>query len=69
MKNNIQFKTDEYLSNSTVPVLILHAQDDRIIPSFLGKRVRLRNFTVPPGWKVFKLIVFIILVTRTFIEK
>lgn len=43
-KNGISFKTEEYLSNSNIPVLILHAVDDRIVPFPLGKKVRSARF-------------------------
>ena len=32
-----EFKTEEYIRNISVPILILHAEDDRIVPSHLSE--------------------------------
>ena len=38
-KNGIEFKSDEHIAHINVPVLILHAKDDLVVPFILGKRV------------------------------
>lgn len=38
-KNNITFKSDEYINGFTTPVMILHAKDDMVVPYALGEKV------------------------------
>ncbi|ELU01147.1 hypothetical protein CAPTEDRAFT_149451 [Capitella teleta] len=37
--NEIYFTTDEHIAAVTAPVLILHAEDDGIVPIFLGRKL------------------------------
>lgn len=39
IQNNISFTSDEYLQRSKVPLLILHAEDDWVVPMQLGEKV------------------------------
>ena len=39
LDSGISFRSDEYLSQCRVPVLILHADNDWIVPAALGRRV------------------------------
>ena len=32
-----EFKTEEYIKNISVPILIMHAEDDKIVPSHLSE--------------------------------
>lgn len=41
IQNNISFKSDEYLQRSKVPLLILHAENDWVVPMQLGEKVTL----------------------------
>jgi len=34
-----EFRTEDYLGNITVPVLMLHAEDDKIVPSHLSEKM------------------------------
>jgi len=36
---DIMFKTDEYLPKVLCPVIVLHAEDDRVVPFILGKKL------------------------------
>lgn len=38
-ENNIIFDTEKNLMNTKMPILILHAKDDKVIPYFLGVKV------------------------------
>ena len=38
-ENGIDFKSDEHIALIDVPVLILHAMDDLVVPFILGKKV------------------------------
>jgi len=38
-KNDISFETDRHIANIDIPILILHATDDPVIPYFLGKKL------------------------------
>lgn len=37
--HGVTFNSEEYLSLSKIPLLILHAEDDWIIPVTLGRKV------------------------------
>lgn len=37
--NGLKFDTDENVSKILAPVAILHAEDDHIVPFYLGERV------------------------------
>ncbi|KAL1233453.1 Lysophosphatidylserine lipase [Trichinella pseudospiralis] len=39
LKYNVHFKSDEHIKNVYCPILILHAEDDNIIPSHLARRL------------------------------
>lgn len=39
LDSGISFRSDEYLSQCRVPILILHADNDWIVPASLGRRV------------------------------
>lgn len=39
IQNNISFKSDEYLQRSKVPLLILHAENDWVVPMQLGEKL------------------------------
>ncbi|XP_056637294.1 lysophosphatidylserine lipase ABHD12-like isoform X1 [Diorhabda sublineata] len=38
-KNGFTFESDKYICNVDAPILILHAQDDHVVPIKLGKRL------------------------------
>lgn len=38
-ENQLLFETDRHLGSIKSPVLILHAEDDMVVPFLLGKRV------------------------------
>lgn len=40
-ENNFTFKSDEYIRKVNAPILILHAEDDLVVPYKLGYKVRL----------------------------
>lgn len=44
VESGITFKTQEYLSNSAIPILILHAEDDWVVPFALGIKVSIIFF-------------------------
>lgn len=37
--NNLAFKSDVHIAHIDVPILILHAQDDSVIPIALARKV------------------------------
>ena len=37
--NDMEFQSDHHIPNITIPILILHAVDDPVIPFFLGQKV------------------------------
>lgn len=39
--NNLAFSSDEHIARIDCPILILHAQDDAVVPLVLGKKVNL----------------------------
>lgn len=41
MSNNLAFDSDVHIANINCPILILHAQDDKVVPLVLGKKVNL----------------------------
>jgi pimeloyl-ACP methyl ester carboxylesterase len=41
-ENQLLFETDRHLRSIKSPVLILHAEDDMVVPFQLGKRVCIR---------------------------
>lgn len=43
LDSGISFRSDEYLAQCRVPVLILHADNDWIVPAALGRRVNEMN--------------------------
>lgn len=40
-KNNLRFESDEHITKIYCPIMILHAEDDGVIPVFLAEKVRL----------------------------
>lgn len=38
-KNNLRFESDKHISNIECPIMILHAEDDGVIPFFLAEKV------------------------------
>lgn len=40
-ENNLKFESDRHILNIDCPILILHAEDDRVVPYKLGRKVRL----------------------------
>lgn len=38
-KNNLRFESDKHIGNIKCPVMILHAEDDRVVPFVLGEKV------------------------------
>ena len=52
----VQFLTEEYLPQIQAPALVLHSDDDRIVPSYLGER--LVNYTMERGKKNIQLVRF-----------
>lgn len=44
VENGIVFDTEENLKDSRVPVLILHAQDDEILPYQLSEKVSVQIY-------------------------
>lgn len=52
----VQFLTEDYLPQIKVPVLVLHSDDDPIVPSYLGER--LVNTTITRGKKNIELLRF-----------
>lgn len=45
-ENNLTFKSDEHIKNIKSPILILHAEDDKVVPAELGRKVK-KKFTNP----------------------
>lgn len=39
--NDISFESDKHIANIDIPILILHATDDPVIPYFLGRKVNM----------------------------
>lgn len=37
--NGLRFESDKHIGNVTCPIMILHAEDDNIIPLYLGEKV------------------------------
>ena len=52
----VQFLTEDYLPQIKAPVLVLHSDDDPIVPSYLGER--LVNTTITRGKKNIELLRF-----------
>jgi abhydrolase domain-containing protein 12 len=42
-ENGFGFESDQYIANIHIPILILHAIDDPVVPYFLGKKVNNSN--------------------------
>lgn len=38
--SGIDFRSEEHIAHVAAPVLILHAEDDLVVPFSLGKKVR-----------------------------
>ncbi|KZC04183.1 Monoacylglycerol lipase ABHD12 [Dufourea novaeangliae] len=38
-KNNLRFESDKHIKNVQCPVMILHAEDDHVVPFFLGEKL------------------------------
>ena len=53
---DVQFLTEDYLPQIKAPVLVLHSDDDPIVPSYLGER--LVNTTITRGKKNIELVRF-----------
>lgn len=41
MAGNFRFETDKYICDINLPVMILHAEDDGVVPYRLGYKVKL----------------------------
>ena len=39
MSSDVQFSTEDYLPLVRAPILVLHAEDDKIVPFYLGQRL------------------------------
>ena len=52
----VQFLTEDYLPQIKAPVLVLHSDDDPIVPSYLGERQV--NTTITRGKKNIDLVRF-----------
>ena len=55
-KAGVQFLTEDYLPQVQAPTLVLHSDDDRIVPSNLGEK--LVNTTLKRGKKNIELVRF-----------
>lgn len=40
-ENNLRFESDKHIGNIKCPVMILHAEDDNVVPFILGEKVSL----------------------------
>lgn len=38
-KNNLRFESDKHITKIDCPIMILHAEDDGVIPVFLAEKV------------------------------
>lgn len=38
-KNNLRFESDKHIGKIECPIMILHAEDDNVIPFFLAQKV------------------------------
>ena len=52
----VQFLTEEYLPGIQAPALVLHSDDDHIVPSYLGER--LVNYSMERGKENIQLVRF-----------
>lgn len=41
-ENNLRFESDKHISKIECPIMILHAEDDGVIPFFLAEKVCMR---------------------------
>jgi pimeloyl-ACP methyl ester carboxylesterase len=46
-KNNLTFESDKHIANINVPITILHAEDDKVVPFHLGKQVCIQLLFIP----------------------
>lgn len=37
--NGLRFESDKHIANVTCPIVILHAEDDNVIPIYLGEKL------------------------------
>ena len=44
--NGLKFDTDEHVQKFKAPIMILHAEDDRVVPYKLGVKVSVLEFAV-----------------------
>ncbi|XP_075213567.1 lysophosphatidylserine lipase ABHD12 isoform X2 [Lycorma delicatula] len=58
--NNFRFSSDIYLMNVTAPLLILHAEDDKVVPHHLGKKLyeKIKNHRRSETVNTIKLVSF-----------
>jgi hypothetical protein len=47
IRNDISFQNDGHIGKIAVPIMIMHAKDDYVIPSLLGRRVINEPFEYP----------------------
>lgn len=43
--NNLKFENDRHILNVDCPILILHAEDDLVVPYKLGRKVCIVSYT------------------------
>lgn len=41
-QNHLRFESDKHIANIKCPIMIMHAEDDRVIPFALGEKVKLK---------------------------
>lgn len=45
-ENHLRFESDKHICKIECPIMILHAEDDGVIPFFLAEKVRLWEYIV-----------------------
>lgn len=56
MADNFRFETDKYICDINLPVMILHAEDDGVVPYRLGYKVKLGVGLIGDfNWPLFQL--------------
>lgn len=45
-RNDMAFKSDVHIANINVPIAILHAVDDPVVPYFLGVKVNIHSHLI-----------------------
>ncbi|GLG95799.1 Monoacylglycerol lipase ABHD12 [Gryllus bimaculatus] len=56
--NKIQFTSDEHITHFLAPILILHAEDDLVVPYLLGKRVSINFLMDVLMFEIFKNFIY-----------